>query len=88
MKTEQHLKMQLGKEKNYKEKEKVDMTYVIQHLLKETFVVVINNKEYILDFGLGENGVIAYSWSGHPHLCSFEILEKAFKEGTWYKVVH
>lgn len=86
MRKESDLKREFGTEHTYRRKEQVEVTYVIQHLLKEKFLVVIEAKEYFLNFGLGKNNVIAYSWGGQPNLTSNEILEKAFVKGIWFTV--
>jgi hypothetical protein len=84
MRKECDLKIEFGQERTYERKEQVDVTYVIQHLLKEKFLVIIEGKEYFLNFGLGDNDVIAYSWGGQPNLTSYQILEKAFVKGIWF----
>ncbi|WP_142384701.1 hypothetical protein [Bacillus sp. M6-12] len=87
MRTEQDLKVEFGgEEHSYEKKEQVDLTYVIQHLLNEKFVVLIEKGEYLVSFGLGDNGIIAYSWSGQPHLTSYAIIEKAFSKGIWFTI--
>lgn len=68
-----------------------DLSYVILNLLKVKFVVEINGDKYDIYFGKNnETDEIGYGWSSYPspHLLSYEIIEKAFKEGKWYKVTN
>ena len=70
--------------------EEIEIAHVIPHLLDFDFVVEIDNYKYDIEFGYdAKNKYITYSWSASPspNLCSYEILEKAFKNGIWYKVI-
>lgn len=73
----------------YKLKE-IELADVITHLLDYDFVVEIDGYKYDIEFGYDvKNKYITYCWSASPspNLCSYEILEKAFKDGKWYKVL-
>lgn len=66
-----------------------DLSYVISNLLKIKFVVEIDGHKYDLSFYKNnETGGVCYSWSSHPSpdLKSWEIIEKAFRNGKWYEV--
>ena len=68
----------------------IDISFVIFNLLKYDFVVDINGSKYDLSFGLNkENGEIGNYQVCYPNsesLCSYEVIEKAFKEGKWFYV--
>lgn len=66
-----------------------DLSYVILNLLKIKFVVEIDGHKYDLSFGKNnETGEVCYGWSSYPSpdLRSWEIIEKAFRNGKWYEV--
>jgi len=66
-----------------------NLGYVVAHLLQEKFVVEIKGHKYDISFGQHiETGEIGYGWSSapSPHLTSSEIIEKGFREGTWFMV--
>lgn len=66
-----------------------DLSFVILNLLKKKFAVEINEHLYDLSFFKNEEtGEVGYSWSSapSPHLTSSEIIERAFREGTWYLI--
>jgi hypothetical protein len=65
-----------------------DLMYVIQNLLKKKFVVDIEGNKYDISFGVSK-GLIGYGWSSSPspHLMSWEIIEKGFREGKWFVVL-
>lgn len=91
MRTEEKLREEMGMSKHdWQTKELIqveDLSYVIQNLLTERFVVEINGHMYDIAFGTNRRK-IAYGWSSSPspHLKSFEIIEKAFREGEWFIV--
>ena len=73
----------------YKKLLEVSVDYVIFNLLKEDFVVEINGEKHEITFGVNDNGEIGQSIRYDEHntwLCSFEVISKGFKEGTWYIV--
>ncbi|QUH21754.1 hypothetical protein [Alkaliphilus sp. B6464] len=74
----------------YKELKSVDVDYVISYLLKETFVVDINGSKHEITFGKNRKGEIGqYIRSDNlrnSELCSFEVIEKGFREGKWFVV--
>lgn len=72
--------------------EEVDISFVMFNLLKYDFVVDINGDKYDLSFGLNkENGEIGNCQTFYPNsrnLLSYELIEKAFKEGKWFYVTN
>lgn len=75
----------------YKELKTVDIDYVIAYLLKETFVVDIDGSKHEITFGHNkkENYIgqcIIYDDIENSNLCSFEVIEKGFREGKWFIV--
>lgn len=70
----------------YKELEEVDISYVIFNLIKETFVVELNNKKIVMTFGKNRKHEIGCTQSCHEGLdyTSYTTIEKAFKEGKWF----
>lgn len=76
----------------YKELEPVDIDYVIMNLLKENFVVEINNHKYEVTFGIDKSDEIGfgtrYDEFNHEFISSYDILNKGFKEGNWFVVTN
>lgn len=74
----------------YKELESVDVDYVIFYLLKKTFVVDINGSKHEITFGKNNKDEIVqcikYDDIKNSNLCSFEVIEKGFKEGKWFVI--
>lgn len=72
----------------YKEIKPVSIDYVVFNLLKETFVVKLNNKKVVITFGKNKNNEIGSSQSCDEGLdyTSFECINKAFKNGEWYRI--
>lgn len=72
----------------YKKLLEVDISYVICNLLKETFVVEINNSKHQIIFGKNKKGglgqCIQYDDIKNSKLDSYEVIEKGFKEGKWF----
>jgi hypothetical protein len=73
----------------HKELYEVDIDYVIEYLLKETFVVDIDGSKHEITFGHNkkENYVgqcIKYGDIKNSGLCSFEVINRGFKEGKWF----
>lgn len=73
----------------YKELAEVDIDYVIAYLLKKTFIVEIDGSKHEITFGYNkkENYVgqcIKYDDIKNSKLCSFEVINKGFKEGRWF----
>lgn len=73
----------------YKELEEVSIHYVIFNLLKESFVVELDNKKITMTFGKNENHEIGCSQSCNHGLdyTSYETINKAFKDGTWFRIL-
>ena len=74
----------------YKELQKVDITYVIFNLLKESFVVSINGSKHEITFGKNRQDEIEtnirYDDINNSKLCSYEVIEKGFKIGEWFTI--
>lgn len=73
----------------YKELEEVEIDYVIAYLLKETFIVDIDGSKHEITFGHNkkENYVgqcIKYDDIKNSNLTSYKVIQKGFREGTWY----
>ncbi|QNR65362.1 hypothetical protein IAQ67_15820 [Paenibacillus peoriae] len=89
MRTKEKLHEEMGSLKHDWQTKKLirveDLSFVIQNLLTNKFVVEINENMYDIAFGI-KRKKIAYGWSSSPspHLKSFEIIEKAFREGKWF----
>lgn len=92
MNTDEVLKIKFcNKEYNLLKKkiEKVDIDFVVLYLLKYDFIVDINGNKYDITFGKNKKDEIGSCIRYYPNskpLCSYEIIEKGFKEGTWYVV--
>lgn len=73
----------------YKKLEEVSLDYVIFNLIKETFVVELNNKKIVMSFKTNENGEICYAQSCDDGLeyTSYETIVRAFKQGSWYRIL-
>lgn len=92
MNTDKTLKEKFGSTINdypiwfYKELDEVDISYVIFNLLKETFVVELDNKKIVMTFGKNRKHEIGCTQSCHEGLdyTSYTTIEKAFKEGKWF----
>ncbi|MBD5589334.1 hypothetical protein [Clostridium botulinum] len=74
----------------YKELESVDVDCVIFYLLKKTFVVDIDGSKHEITFGKNNKGEIVqcikYGDIKNSKLCSYAVIEKAFKEGKWFVI--
>lgn len=72
----------------YKKIEEIEVDDVIFNLLKETFVVEINNKKIEITFGKNRKHEIGYSQRSNEELeyTSYETIRKAFKEGKWFRI--
>lgn len=74
----------------YKELKKVNIDYVIWNLLKETFVVEISESKHEITFGKNRKGEIGqcikYDDIKHSNLCSYEVVEKGFRDGKWFVI--
>jgi hypothetical protein len=72
----------------YKELNPVSIDYVIFYLLKEHFVVDINGSKHEITFGKNRKGEIGqcirYDDITNSNLCSYEVIQKGFREGTWF----
>lgn len=73
----------------YKELELVDVDYVIAYLLKEKFVVEIDGSKHEVTFGLNKKNnyigqCIKYDDIKKSKLCSYQVINKGFKEGRWF----
>jgi hypothetical protein len=93
MRTDENLKNEFNKKQhNWQCKNLIpidNLSEVILNLLKEKFVVEIDGHLYDISFGNNnETSEIGYSWSSapSPHFKSWEIIEKAFREGKWFMV--
>lgn len=67
----------------------VDINFVITNLLKEDFVVEINEHKYDISFNKNKNSNEIWFSNGiapSPPLCSFEIINEGFTKGKWYVV--
>lgn len=74
----------------YKKLEPIDIDYVIMNLLKENFVVEINNHKYEITFGINKADEIGFNikWDefNNEFISSYNILTKGFKNGNWFVV--
>jgi len=72
----------------YKELEEVDIDYVIFNLIKEDFVVELNDKKIEITFGENEKHEIGCNQKCYEGLAytSYETINKAFKVGRWFIV--
>ena len=75
----------------YKELEKVEINYVIAHLLKETFVLDINGSKHEITFGYNKKEdfighSIKYDDITNSNLTSYNVIQKGFREGVWYAI--
>lgn len=72
----------------FKEIEETTISYVIFNLLKETFVVEINNRKIVITFGKNRKHEIGCTQSCDEGLefTSYETIEKAFREGKWFVI--
>lgn len=70
----------------YKELKEVDAYYVIFNLLKETFVVELENKRIEMTFGKNRKHEIGCTQSCSDGLdyTSYETVNRAFKNGKWF----
>lgn len=68
--------------------ESVDVDYVISNLLIDKFVVEIDAHKYDITFGKNRKHYIGSSMTLYPSpaLCSYEIINKGFTIGKWYRV--
>lgn len=74
----------------YKELEEIDVDDVIFNLLKYNFVVELNGKKISMTFGKNENdeiGTTQFCEEGLDYT-SYETINRAFKEGEWFKVTN
>lgn len=74
----------------YKGLKLVDVDYVIWNLLKETFVVEIEGIKHEITFGKNRKSEIGqcikYNDIRNSKLCSFEVVQKGFREGKWFVI--
>lgn len=76
----------------YKELEALEVDEVIWNLLKESFVVEIDGIKYELTFGKNKDSEIGHCSKRNDikkpksTLCSFDLIQKGFKEGSWFRV--
>lgn len=72
----------------YKELEEVEVDYVIWNLLKMSFVVEIEGSKHEIIFGKNRKHEIGqyirYDDIKGSNLCSFEVVNKGFRNGKWY----
>jgi len=68
--------------------EVVAVNYVISNLLKDNFVVEIDGHKYDITFGKNRKHYIGTFVSLYPSpvLSSYEIINKGFTTGKWYRV--
>src|SRR5574344_2428759 len=74
----------------YKKLEEIDVDDVIFNLLKYNFVVELNGKKISITFGKNENdeiGTTQFCEEGLDYT-SYETINRAFKEGKWFKVTN
>lgn len=74
----------------YKELEEIDIDDVIFNLLKYNFVVELNGKKISMTFGKNENdeiGTTQFCEEGLDYT-SYKTIDKAFREGKWFKVTN
>jgi len=71
-----------------KQIEEVEVDEVIFNLLKETFIVELNNKKIEMTFGKNRKYEIGCTQSCNEGLdyTSYKIIRKAFKEGKWFRI--
>ena len=74
----------------YKELEEIDIDDVIFNLLKYNFVVELNGKKIIIIFRKNRNNEIGTTQFCEEGLdyTSYETINRAFKEGEWFKVTN
>ncbi len=74
----------------YKELRETTVDYVIFHLLKESFVVEIAGSKHEITFGKNRKAEIGssirYDEVVQSHLTSYSVIDKGFREGTWYTI--
>ena len=72
----------------YKELEETEVDDVIFNLLKETFVVELNDKKIAMTFGKNRKHEISCNQSSDEKLdyTSYKTIQKAFTEGKWFRV--
>ena len=74
----------------YKKLEEIKVDDVIWDLLKETFVVEIEGVKHEITFGKNRKGEIGecikYNDIKNSNLCSFEVVDKGFREGKWFRI--
>lgn len=72
----------------YKQLEKIDVEDVIFNLLKETFVVEIDDKKIVITFGTNRKHEIRCTQSCDEGLdyTSYKAIRKAFTEGKWFGI--
>ena len=72
----------------YKELQPVSVDFVIFNLLKESFVVDINNCKHEITFGKNRKSeigsCITYDDINNSKLCSYDVIEKGFRDGEWF----
>ena len=74
----------------YKELDEIDVDEVIFNLLKYNFVVELNGKKISITFGKNKNDEIGTTQACEEGLdyTSYETINRAFKEGRWFKVTN
>lgn len=72
----------------YKEIEEIEVDDVIFNLLKETFVVELNNKKIVMTFAKNRKHEIGCTQSCNEGLdyTSYKTIRKAFTEGKWFRI--
>lgn len=72
----------------YKELKEIDVDDVILNLLKETFVVELNDKKITMTFGKNRKHEIGCNQSCHEGLdyTSYKTIRKSFREGKWFRI--
>ena len=73
----------------YKQIEKIEVDDVIFNLLKETFIVELNDKKIVMTFGKNRKHEIGCTQSCNEGLdyTSYKTIRKAFTEGKWFRVL-
>jgi hypothetical protein len=93
--TDKTLKEKFIEKKGYpiwyhKELKETTVDWVIWNLLKESFVVEIDGSKHEITFGKNRKGeinqCIRYDDIKHSNLCSYQVVEKGFKEGKWFTI--
>lgn len=92
MNTDKTLMEKFGANRNdypiwyYKKIKEIHIDYVIFNLLKETFIVEIDNKKITITFGKNRKHEIGSVQSCTEGLdfTSYETIRKAFREGKWF----